>query len=345
MFRLEAGGGDAAPVEMLDLEIVFIGKGRNARTDVFRMKTDGSEPVNLTNSPVYDYHSLACSSDGKRIAYVEGGDLQFFHIYSMDLESGDVVQLTTKSGRRSTFGRLTWSPDGRRIALIKAYSFPSQNRYYTEIGIVEADGSGYADLTQTAEHQLNHSEPVWSPDGSQIAFGRYRYTYTYFSSENYEWKWIERGIHVIDTDGNQPFRLVEWGFDPAWSPDGSQIAYVRFSNGDTGISIVDAEGGSPVALTWHSDLDPVWSLDGERIAFVRYGESDAGIHVMSRNGGQSFNLTHGPSREGWPAWSPDGEWIGFHREGDIWAVPASGGDPVNLTNHFEKFIREFRWIP
>jgi Tol biopolymer transport system component len=171
---------------------------------------------------------------------------------------------------------------------------------------VNPDGS--ADTLLASQ---GHS-PTWSASGSRLAFA------------------CHNAICIADASGNTiaQYWLGQPGFDyfPAWSPDGSQIAFqvlvpVHFSpppeiwkvNADgTGAARV-AEGGIPD-----------WSPDGSRIAF-----QDSGIKVMNTDGsGITPPLT---SQGNFASWSPDGSRIAFDNgAGDIYTVKPDGSELTRI---------------
>jgi len=124
--------------------------------------------------------------------------------------------------------------------------------------------------------------------------------------------------------------------DPAWSPDGKQIAYTTDRDGNREIYVADADGSTPKRLTVNAaaDYGPTWSPDGKRIAFVSERDGNAEIYVMNVDGTGQQRLTNEPSRDDEPAWSPDGR-IAFvsHRValGDIFVMNADGSDGMRLT--------------
>ena len=127
---------------------------------------------------------------------------------------------------------------------------------------------------------IEASGPLWSPDGRKIAFGA-----------------GDRQIHVMNADGSDPRRLTSTKFPDAcafanvgngqyaWSPDGSEIAFVR-SCQRFEIRVINTDGSNDRSLTkgrrYNAD-SPTWSPDGRRIAFRGFitdpGRSD--IYVMN----------------------------------------------------------------
>jgi TolB protein len=147
---------------------------------------------------------------------------------------------------------------------------------------------------------------------------------------------LRSGLFVTNPDGTGLTKLpsVPGDTDPAWSPDGSKIALVRFREGGAGIWVMNADGtgarritdgGSDVDGT---DLGPAWSPDGSRIAFAREGRpanaatGNTDIYVANADGTDLVRLTDDPMMEYAPTWSPDGSRIAFAAY-DL----ASGGNP------------------
>jgi Tol biopolymer transport system component len=147
-------------------------------------------------------------------------------------------------------------------------------------------------------------------------------------------------IWVMDADGSNRAQLTETGEPgadaggsslPAWSPDGTRIAYA--SSGETldedqdelEIYVMNADGSEPRRLTSDHILDatPEWSPDGDRIAFAHmpgFGKSNADgvIVVMDAAGNGRVEITSHPDDpdtvfDSYPAWSPDGGLIAFTR--------------------------------
>jgi TolB protein len=128
-------------------------------------------------------------------------------------------------------------------------------------------------------------------------------------------------IWVMRSDGSDRVDLTNDAAEdlfPAWSPDGSKIAFThrtaasRFSRE---IFVMDATGGNRVQLTSNAvaDVMPVWSPDGTRIAFVSFGpDEDRDIYVMNADGSGRTDLTvAGGPFDFLPDWSPSGKLIAF----------------------------------
>ncbi len=201
-----------------------------------------------------------------------------------------------------------WSPDGTQIA----YSRGQRNddgHWFSHIYVINADGTG---RTKMSKGDVRDALPVWSPDGSQIAFQRLS-----GSGRNDDGTFIDadRAIFILDNDGGKPVSISEggaWEQAPAWSPDGTQIAYVAY----TTVELVDADGQNRRTISggayWNGGV--TWSPDGRRVAFVRGDVSESAIVVAHVTDAREAVVADVPGAASWPRWSPDGDLIAFTNE-------------------------------
>ena len=125
---------------------------------------------------------------------------------------------------------------------------------------------------------------------------------------------------------------------PAWSPDGSQIAFTRSRHVNADVYVVNVDGSGLRRLTNSkaAELAPVWSPDTTKIAFVRAKGDSSDIWVMDVDGtGKQRLTTSRRARELTPGWSPDGKRIAFARERgvnvDIYTMTTDGTKKRRLT--------------
>ena len=109
-------------------------------------------------------------------------------------------------------------------------------------------------------------------------------------------------IYVMDSDGSDQRRLtVNQAHDgfPAWSPDGTQVAFMSQRDGNYEIYTMSADGTNQQRLTDNpaADSDPAWSPDGSLIVYTRYNpaefsEENGHLWIMDSNGENKRQLTH-----------------------------------------------------
>jgi Tol biopolymer transport system component len=164
-------------------------------------------------------------------------------------------------------------------------------------------------------------------------------------------------IYVLRSDGTEVRLTTQPGSDtlPAWSPDGSRLAFSSSPQPDKNalldIWVMNADGSGLTRLTDHPEDDRrgVWSPDGSRLAYTATRAGNQEIHAMDADGGNDVNLTNHPAQDSQPAWSPDGTRIAFTstRQGgstDLWVMNADGTNPRMLA-HLPGHQRHAAWSP
>jgi Tol biopolymer transport system component len=127
-------------------------------------------------------------------------------------------------------------------------------------------------------------------------------------------------------------------FYPAWSPDGTKIAFGSTRDTNPEIYVMDPNGSNVVRLTHGpgASAQPAWSPDGTKIVFATDRGGNAEIYVMNADGTNPVNLTNNPNSDLTPTWSPDGTKIAFQSDRDglsaVFVMNADGTNPVRLTD-------------
>jgi len=207
---------------------------------------------------------------------------------------------------------IVWSQDGNRLLLRTA----GINSFNGDLCVVNADGS-HSWLTSDGQS----GDGSFSPDGTKVVFER-----------------IDRGLFVVDAKGGSP-RLIArsygawWLESPAWSPDGSRIAYMVYQEGGPEgltyqIWTMNPDGTNPRPLVDLGECGGggcsgglAWSPDGSMLAFHSMRDNPStrtrAVYVV-RADGRALHLVNDGGFQ--PAWSPDGTRVAFFRLDPLYAL-------------------------
>ncbi|RPI94543.1 MAG: serine/threonine-protein kinase [Chloroflexi bacterium] len=192
--------------------------------------------------------------------------------------------------------------------------FASSRAGVPQLYLSKIDGT---DQVQITEMEQGACQPSWSPDGQQLVFispclGRGEFNDTIYN---------ESSLYVVNADGTGVQALTSVpgsDFDPAWSPDGTQIAFTSVRDGFRQIYSLDVETQAITLLT-NTDRSmessqPAWSLDGKRIAYTVQRVGTYQVWAMDAATGQESVQLARSGQDLWdflPVWSPDGTTIFF----------------------------------
>ncbi|MFJ7068061.1 protein kinase [Streptomyces sp. NPDC101115] len=187
-------------------------------------------------------------------------------------------------------GRVSWSPDGTRLAVLRV-----QDGVQQLYEVTVADGT----VRQLTHGEGRVEDPAWSPDGKRIA------VCLEVGKDNWQ-------VHLVDPADperapRQVTRLPHPALDPAWSPDGRSFAYTAgtyrgATKGDIRLVGSDGTGDRALVATADHEMDPAWSADGRWVAFVRGPYEEPVIWAVRADGTGERRLTTGDKPEAHPAW-------------------------------------------
>ena len=236
-----------------------------------------------------------------------------------------------------------WSPDGQHLAVTTRGGETEPLFEYD----LEADTS--RQLFDCSAPCLGDDEPVYSPDGSTIAFIRYLGPVIDDAP-------ADCSLWVGDRDSGKVQRVTNNGsgcdreYNPRWSPDGERLTYWRQPSADgrtstTAVFTVAADGSDERRLTKPAleagEAD--WSPDGTWIVFATrpLAQFEDGISNLYRihpdgTGLEQLTTYATDKRATQPQYTPDGAWIIYTSvtatTRTLAAIPADGGDAVAITS-------------
>ncbi|MDQ3980985.1 MAG: LpqB family beta-propeller domain-containing protein [Actinomycetota bacterium] len=147
-------------------------------------------------------------------------------------------------------------------------------------------------------------------------------------------------VMAADGSGKRILTNRPLAFDnrPAWSPDGSRIAFESLVDGRQSIWVMEATGERLRRLTEGAggDSAPAWSPDGTTIAFMSDRDNDPEVYLMNADGSDPRRLTDRPGMDGYPAWWPDGSRLAFVSDRNgilrVWTMAPDGSSPSLLSD-------------
>jgi Tol biopolymer transport system component len=264
---LVAVAKQAAAVDAVNGKIAYSARAHySGEHDIFTMNEDGSEGVNLTNTPEIMESDPAWSADGSRIAF-SSTDGSGNDIWVMNSDGSGQTRLTSDPGEE--WGA-DWSPDGSKIIFVRDTPGDVITNQ-SDIWIMDADGSNQVNLTHA---DTEETTPAFSPDGTKIAMAAVRNG--------------DLEIVTMDPNGENEQILTtepsQYDWAPDWSPDGSMLVWMSQYNccQPWEIYTMNADGSGQANLTNHPRDDdyPTWSPDGTKISFTSNRDGDTEVYTM-----------------------------------------------------------------
>ncbi|UMP03460.1 DPP IV N-terminal domain-containing protein [Amycolatopsis sp. EV170708-02-1] len=285
--------------------LVFSGTGEDPAGDLYTVPSGGGAPTRLTNDPGADTEP-AWAPTGSRIAFTTTRFDPAGDVVVMAETGGAVTRAVPEPGDSS---EPAWSPDGARLAFTTRQPDP--------LGDVKQVAGGQVSVI-SALSGVGETEPTFRADGQPV------FTRLHGGATTDIWSSDARGGDRRDLT-NRPDADEA---DPAFSPDGTSLAYTEFGTGESRNSqvvVANADGDAPRPLTaaerGKRERHPAWSPDATKIAFTRTvssGEgSDSFVRIVRVADGRPLGDIPIPAHlrgdDSQPVWSADGTKITLTR--------------------------------
>ena len=310
--------------------IAFVSR-RDGDYDIFVMDVDGSGQRAVTDNEVEDLKPawtpegsilftsvvtgstalFAAEADGSGLRRVGGDALRGVNGAAWQPVDVDPATLTARAVATPTLPRASASPP---FALPEgAFTFASNRAGKFGLYRMNFDGSDLRPVSDGAGER----HPALSPVADKLALDAP-------ISDT-------QRVFVLDLTGPEQLvitltQATVSAYAPAWSPDGTRIAYTIDAERGPDIFRVNADGSATTRLTDRAGVDDClsWRPDGEQIAFTSDRDGGLDIYLMDADGTDAQRLTQHPAVDRCPAWSPDGKRLAF--------VSDRNGDGVYLMN-------------
>lgn len=267
----------------------------------------------------------ALSPDGRTLAFTHSVDFLHNQLLAVTLSrdmlaAGPARSLHFDSGYCAG---IAWDPGGRHL-------------------MVSADRRGSIELWKVPLDPGREPAPVnvsgAAPREVAVSKTGQRLVFTHYSFDTDIWRADLRSGHL--QDGAPLIASTRMEIRPAWSSDGSRIAFESNRTGNEELWTSDVDGSQPLQLTALGNSyagSPAWSPDNRQITFDGNAAGKWDIYVIPAQGGKPVRFTQGSASSMRPSWSHDGKWIYYCALGNsgaqVWKKPVGGGAEMQLTKN------------
>jgi len=344
-------------------QIAFL-RSAAGSSGIFVVSARGGAETKLLELRPDRYYGLDWSPDGNSIAYsARGVWSEPYSVHVLDVRDRKTRQITTATKGTPGDWRFAFSPDGNQLAVVRhEASGPSvlvmpsaggaSRVVYSQgewIGSVTWSADGGALVLTGVRQGGRHLWKVRIEDGKQemlttlggnafypvVARRGNRMAFVRDVTDSNLWRIDLKAARGSAARPVPILNSTRTEAAPSFSPDGTRIAFQSDRSGSPEIWISDADGSNARQMTFFRQKKPEhpeWSPDGRSLVIGEAGDQQL-IEVAT---GQIRAVGSQVKGIGSAVWSRDGQWLYYwwgdlSRRAEIWKVPATGGEPVQLT--------------
>jgi tricorn protease len=313
--------------------LVFRSDNGGEDRNLFRLDLATRRITQLTNHEGEDVRSPSVSADGRLASYELWNAIYVVPTdgsarprkLSFDVPADALEPPVTRAEVKDDAERVAVSPDGTQVALVVRGNVYVVARRGKDLASVATPPTVQVTATTGRERDV-----VWSPDGKELVYASDRFgqldLFSAKPADRDDGKFF-RTQKFIET---RLTRSPEDEHQPAFSPDGKLLAYVK---GKGGLVVANADGSNPRVLFEHWErITFSWSPDSRWLAFSREDQAyNNEIWIIPAAGGEAANVSQHPGEDIRPVWSPDGRrlyWLSKRHANRVglWAVYLTKGD-------------------
>ena len=370
--------------EMLTGERAFRGEtAADTMSAILSKEPPDLDTTRLAISPSLDRIVRRCLEKSPELRFQSANDLAFALETLSSISTSSATTMSPaepKLARKASGGWISWA--------IAAFAVLAAAASWLPRGTVATDVGGWDRFTRISEAAGEETSPSLSPDGSTVAYSmRVNGSWDIYSQRvggrnatpvvndpqrdegaaafspdgsliAFHESDDVGGIFVAGATGESVRRVTDLGFDPAWSPDGKQIAFATEEIaepssrlGESTLYIVASAGGSPRKVVDGDAVQPWFSPSGQRIVYWSNTGGQRDIYTVDAAGGKAVAVTNDAAIDWSPVWSPDGRFIYFSSDRggamNLWriAIDSSSGAPIGPPEPVTSGVQASAGIP
>ncbi|MCI0444265.1 Tol-Pal system beta propeller repeat protein TolB [bacterium] len=305
-------------------------------SDYFEMIDASAYPPYTGQIKISDYKTSRAKYVALLKVSLEGSQVnveaRFYDVQSEQLVVGKVYKWDRKFVRHIAhrFGdEILYRLWGVKGIFTSKLAFSSDRSGNRDVWLMDYDGYNQTQVTKSKHINLS---PDLSPDGKQVIYTTYR-------AEQAATGQMLIVYNIYDGKKSTLYSQGTLNSAPAWSSDGSRIAFTSNVKGNAEIYVINKDGSNLKQITFNRAIDtsPAWNPKTGQIAFTSDRSGNPMVYIMNEDGTNEQRLTYVGEYNESAAWSPDGRMLAYvSRSGinfDIYVVDMASNVVTRLTQN------------